>query len=214
MGMFDFITDPIGSIFGSGLDAIVSGRQASKNREFQNEMSSTAHQREVHDLKLAGLNPILSAGGRGASSPSGNMASPSGLGVAAAGASGRAIQRKHMEANVAQVKQRTATDAFDAKIQTDAEKVYDSSAAVRKTIMGGVIGHKAGLTGKLGPIGAVVGAGFSAKDAILRGMKWKKGPTKEQVKTKRQQEILDYYNRGQAVPWQGAYDPSSPALPF
>lgn len=50
--------------------------EAAKNRDWQQMMSNTAHQREIKDLQAAGLNPVLSAsGGSGAAVTSGASAS-------------------------------------------------------------------------------------------------------------------------------------------
>lgn len=104
----------------------LSLRESRKNREWQERMANTAHQREVQDLIAAGINPMLSARGGGAETPSGDKAdwSESVRQIATA------LQLQQMKADIAKTQAETVyTRVQAADIESTAPSRYSSLAA-------------------------------------------------------------------------------------
>lgn len=76
MGFLSSVVGAVGGIAGSLLGNKGSADVASDNRHFQEDMSNTAIQRRVADMKQAGINPLLavSNASSGASTPVGSQA--------------------------------------------------------------------------------------------------------------------------------------------
>lgn len=124
----------VGSFFGGRSSAKAAARQM----QFQEYMSSTAHQREVKDLRKAGLNPILSAtGGPGASTPSGAQPQIPDYGKSAAAGSAAGAMLMNTKADTELKKQQTVlTETQQGKVAAEENAVILGNRMTEQELRG------------------------------------------------------------------------------
>lgn len=178
----------IGSFLNNLTGATSAGQQSQKyalqsaqvNNIMQKEFAKNAHQWEVEDLKKAGLNPLLSAGGSGASASGGGVASATetasgispmdllsaGVGTVNAMHTGKQIQAQtdNIDADTLYKKAQTQMTLLDYAIKNKMSGDIIEKLKKEVELTGEQI--KKLKTGKLGELG-----GTDAATGVVEGVK-------------------------------------------
>jgi len=159
------VGSPLGGLGASALTAKQTSDEATFNRKFQERMSNTAHQREVADLRAAGLNPILSAGGKGASTPTGSAPTLPDMSAGISRGASSALQRANTaKANVNATLDQNMLDFYNSLPKW----MQDMTDASRLNSQTGVGDEAASIITGLGATAKNVFGGFKKGMASLR----------------------------------------------
>lgn len=129
----------IGSLASAGASAYASEEAVKRQVEWEEKRAKNAHQWEIEDLKKAGLNPILSAGGSGAITGSVSAPVADTTGIANAVSSGMSAMAEQEKAkteettqNLQEAQANTAKQETSLKAAQTAESLENANLISKK----------------------------------------------------------------------------------